>query len=384
MIDRVRRPPLSCPYPCLDYTDTCAYNRTQQNALKGQHMNDAAIRVGIVGAGNNTKVRHIPGLRAVDGVDIVSVCNRSRQSSQRVAEEFEIPKVYDNWLELVEADDTDAICIGTWPYMHCPVTLAALENDKHVLCEARMALNAGEAHDMLAAARRKPHLVTQVVPAPLTFRVDATIRQHVANGYLGDLLAIEVRVTEDSFVDTGRGLHWRQERELSGYNILTMGIWYEAMMRWVGPATKVMAMSKVCVRRRRDENGGMRVITVPDHLDVLCDMACGAQAHMRFSSVTGLAPGGEVWLYGSKGTLRLEGPPSLALYGGRRGDGQLSPIAIPTEKQGKWRVEEEFVNAIRGSEAVTLTPFEVGVQYMEFTEAVTRSAQTGRAVTLPL
>ena len=157
-------------------------------------MSDGVIRVGMVGAGNNTRVKHIPGFRAAGGVEIVSVCNRSRQSSERVATEFEIPKVYDNWLELVAADDTDAICIGTWPYMHCPVTLAALENNKHVLCEARMAMNAQEAHDMLAAAGRKPHLVSQIVPSPLTFKVDATIKECVASGYLGDLLAIEVRV----------------------------------------------------------------------------------------------------------------------------------------------------------------------------------------------
>ena len=73
----------------------------------------APIRIGIVGAGNNTRVRHIPGLQAIPGVEIVSVCNRSRESSQRAADAFHIPKVYDDWRELVAADDTDAIVIGT-------------------------------------------------------------------------------------------------------------------------------------------------------------------------------------------------------------------------------------------------------------------------------
>ena len=347
-------------------------------------MGDGLIRVGIVGAGTNTKERHIPGLRGMDGVEIVSVSNRSRESGERVASQFEIPKVYDNWLDLVEAEDTDAICIGTWPYMHCPVTLAALDNNKHVLCEARMAMNAKEAHGMLAASRRKPHLVAQVVPSPLTFKVDSTIQEYVANGYLGDVLAIEARVTQENFVDAESPLHWRQNRDLSGYNILAMGIWYEAMMRWVGPASKVVAMTKVWVQQRRDEKDNMHVISVPDHADILCEMACGAQVHMRCSAVTGLAPGSEVWLFGSQGTLRLEGPPSLTLYGGRRGEGHLQEIPIPPGKQGRWRVEEEFINAIRGKEIVTRTPFEVGVQYMEFTEAVTRSAQTGEAICLPL
>ena len=207
-------------------------------------MSNGNLRIGIVGAGNNMRVRHVPGFRAVDGVDIVSVCNRSRESSERAAAEFEIPVVYDNWIDLVEADDTDAICIGTWPYMHCQMTLAALENEKHVLCEARMAMNSEEAKMMLEASRLKPHLVTQIVPSPLSFKVDATLQGLVADGYLGDLLAIEVQVKTPDFIDRDSPLHWRHDRNLSGYNILSMGIWYEAMMRWVGPATRVMAMTK--------------------------------------------------------------------------------------------------------------------------------------------
>ena len=47
-------------------------------------------------------------------------------------------------------------------------------------------------------------------------------------------------------------------------------------------------------------------------------------------------------------------------------------------------LEDEFVSAIRGTEEITRTPFNVGVHYMEWTEAVTRSAQTGQAIALPL
>jgi hypothetical protein len=47
-------------------------------------------------------------------------------------------------------------------------------------------------------------------------------------------------------------------------------------------------------------------------------------------------------------------------------------------------VEAEFVRAIRGLEPVTMNTFEIGVHYMEWTEAVHRSAMTGQAVHLPL
>ena len=340
-------------------------------------------RIGVVGAGNNTRLKHIPGFQAIKGVQVVAVANRTRESGERVAKQFNIPKVYDNWMYLVQDKDIDAICIGTWPYMHCPVTLAALENDKHVLTEARMALNASEARTMLAAARRKPHLVTQIVPAPHTLKVDRYIRELILEGYIGDILSVMVAPGPSSFIDYDSPLHWRQDFDLSGYNTLVMGIWYEAMMRWVGPATRVTALTRTWVNKRKDpETGLLRFVTVPDHVEILCDLACGATAHLRFSAVTGLAPG-QVWLFGSQGTLHLN-TDTVTLYGGRRGDKQLKELPVPPDKQGGWRVEEEFINAIRGQEKVTHTSFEDGVRYMDFTEGVIKSAKTGRAVVLPL
>lgn len=336
------------------------------------------IRVGIVGAGANTVAQHIPNLQAIEGVEIVSVCNRTRESSERVARQFGIPKVYENWRQLVEAQDTNAIVIGTWPYLHCPVTLAALEANKHVMTEARMAMNVREARQMLEAARARPHLVTQVVPSPFTLKVDPTIKRLIAEGYLGEILAIEVRAG-GAFIDRESPLHWRQDFDLSGFNTMTLGIWYEAVLRWVGEAKRVTAMGKTFVPMRRDAEGRLRAVRIPDHLEVVAEMVCGAVAHFQISAVTGLAGGTEVWLFGSEGTLRFA---DGRLYGGRRGNTSLSEIPIPAEEEGRWRVEEEFVNAIRGKEKIRLTTFEDGVKYMEFTEAAIRSMAEGRAIAI--
>jgi predicted dehydrogenase len=342
-------------------------------------MTDHTIRVGFVGAGNNTRRRHIPGFRALPGVELVAVANRTKESGDRVAREFGIARVYEDWRELVGAADVDAVCIGTWPYMHCPITVAALEQGKHVLCEARMAMDAAEGRRMLDASQRAPHLVAQLVPAPHTLEIDATLQALLADGYVGDVLAVELGAAQGRFVEPEDPLHWRQDAALSGLNVLNMGIWYEAMMRWVGPARRVMAMTKVVVPRRRDAGGAWHEVRVPDHVDILATLAGGAVAHLRFSSVTALAPPSEAWIFGSEGTLRLEAD-ARRLWGGRRGDGELNEIAIPPERRVGWRVEEEFVNAIRGREKVSRTTFEDGVRYMEFTEAVARSATAGQAV----
>ncbi len=55
------------------------------------------IRIGIIGAGQNTRERHIPGFQALEDVEIVAVCNRSRESGEFAAREFGIPHVHTDW-----------------------------------------------------------------------------------------------------------------------------------------------------------------------------------------------------------------------------------------------------------------------------------------------
>jgi predicted dehydrogenase len=338
------------------------------------------IRVGFVGAGANTRRHHLPKLKAQPGVELVAVANRTKESGERVAGEFGIARVAADWREVVQARDVDAVCIGTWPYMHAELAIAALEAGKHVLCEARMAMNAAEGRRMLEASRRAPHLVAQLVPAPHTLEVDSTLTSLIAGGGAGEVLAVELEATQNArFADPSEPLHWRQDVALSGNNVMNMGIWYEAMMRWLGTARRVMAMGKIAVPRRRDERGELREVRVPDHIAIVATLRSGALAQLRISAVTGLARPDELWIFGSEGTIRLE-PGARRVSAGRRGDRALSEVAIPPERRVGWRVEEEFVNAIRGRETVSRTTFEDGVRYMEFTDAVARSAASGQAV----
>lgn len=343
-------------------------------------MNKNTLRVGIIGAGANTRLRHIPGLKAMEGVEIVGVCNSSIESSNRAAQEFQIPKIYHHWRDLLHDDEIDAVVIGTWPNLHCPATLMALEQEKHVLCEARMAKNAEEAHRMWQASQAKPHLVTQIVPSPYSLPIDSAIRRILAEGHIGRPLLVQVR-DNGAFVDAAAPLHWRQDIDLSGYNMMTLGIWYECVMRWLGEATHVYAMTKTFFKQRRDENKLLRTVHLPDHLDVLADMACGAQLHVQISTLTSLSGPTEVFLYGDKGVLRIG---DGKLFGAQHGADHLKEISVPNDLEGKWRAEEEFINAIRGIEPVKLTTFEIGVKYMEFTEAAFKSSRSGRRVELPL
>lgn len=339
------------------------------------------LRVGVIGAGANTRDRHIPGLLAQENVEVVIVANRSRESGQRVADQFGIPQVASHWREVVSHPDVDAVVIGTWPYLHCVTTISALNGGKHVMCEARMAMNATEARHMLKVSRLHPELVAQIVPSPMTLGVDRTVQRLLKEGSLGELLAVNVQVG-GTWLDEDGPLHWRHDMDRSGFNIMSMGIWYEALMRWVGVATSVAAKGQVVVTRRLDvETGREHAVRIPEHVDILGHLACGAQLNMQVSAVTGLAGLPRAAIYGSQGTLVYE---NGALQLGTRDSDGLHPVPVPEHEKGGWRVEEEFVSAVRGQEQISHTDFATGVRYMEFTEAVTRSMQSGQTVHLPL
>jgi predicted dehydrogenase len=172
---------------------------------------------------------------------------------------------------------------------------------------------------------------------------------------------------------------------LSGVNALTLGIVHETLIRWVADPVRVLAQEEAFTPERVDQvSGVMRRVGTPDSVQVLTTLADGARGLYHISGVTRFGPGTHIHLYGSEGTIKVELAPQRRILAARAGDAALEEIAVPPEKLGGWRVEADFIGAIRGENAVEFTDFATGVRYMEFTEAVARSAAAGVAVDLPL
>ncbi len=339
------------------------------------------IRVGIIGFGANTRLRHAPGFLACENVTLAAVCNRSLESSQRAANEYDIPQVYESWQQVVEDPDIDAICIGTWPYLHCPITLAALEHGKHVLTEARMAMDNDEARQMLAASQQHPNLVTQIVPSPLGMRAHKMVKQILADGRLGELREVIVLGTNNAYADSQSPLHWRQSGPYSGINMLALGIIHEPLVRWIDDPIRVLASTQTFTPARLNEETGVsEPVGTPDSVQVITEFPCGARGMYHMSGVVHHGPGPQIHLYGSQGTLKYVMAPDNQLYFGAAGDTDMTEVIVPDELVLDWRVEEEFINAIRGIEPIEFNDFAKGVRYMEFTRAVQQSAASGQAV----
>src|SRR5258708_38838890 len=133
--------------------------------------NNHKLRIGIVGAGNIVRDRHLPALKKHPDAEIVAISNSTYESAEKFCQE-NVPQATPmrNWADLLALPDLDIIWIGTPPYMHSAVTVSALEAGKHVFCQARMSMDLAEADAMLAASKPYPGLVTMPCPPPYGMR----------------------------------------------------------------------------------------------------------------------------------------------------------------------------------------------------------------------
>lgn len=331
------------------------------------------LRLGFIGAGGNTRLRHLPGLAAIEGVELAAVANRTIASAQRIADEFGVGRVATDWREIIEADDIDAVCIGTWPNTHAEMTCAALQAGKHVLVEARMADSLAAAKTMVAAHEEHSDLVAQIVPSPMTLETDATILQILSDGRLGKLLEVRSEFANDSTLDPTLPLTWRMDHRLSGINTMALGICYEPMQRWLGgDADVASAHAQINTATRIESDGSEHTVKIPERLSVQ-GLWGSARLEMSQSTVAEGAPRFGYQLQGTEGVLDYD------ITSGRmaisRPDGGIEEIEYPQLPAGGWAVERDFVAAIREGVPVTCTDFATGLRYMQFTDAVWRAWQ---------
>jgi predicted dehydrogenase len=346
----------------------------------------AKVRVGVIGAGNFTTGRILPGFQAVPDVELTAVANRRRESAERVAAQFGIPRVANDYRELLAGNDVDAVLIGTPPYLHREATLAALDAGKHVLCETRISMSAAEAREMHEAAQRaKARGVKAMLVPPAPWARGSRFVSHlVESGFLGQLRQVQAFNVNASFANPNTPLSaGRNDLDLYGrFNAAQLGLTYDVMSRWTGYATSLVAQRATFVAERPlTPEGPMTANPYPDAVSVLAETESGAAALNLLNYSVHFADS-RIELYGSEGTVvyRQRGD---AILTARAGDEALQPAPIPEEYDSAWQVEEEFVRLIRGEIDEPSFTFWSGVKNMEYLEAAYYAATEGRRVNLP-
>ncbi|MGI8438242.1 MAG: Gfo/Idh/MocA family protein [Chthoniobacterales bacterium] len=336
------------------------------------------LRIGIVGAGEIVRNRHLPGLKKHREVEIVAVSNSTYESAQKFCEENAPDAIpMSNWADLLAMPEIDIIWIGTPPYMHSAVAVSALEAGKHVFCQARMAMDLAEAEEMLATAKRFPESVTMLCPPPFGLKGDLLVKKLLAESYLGRPHHIRLQCLMGAYLNVEAPAHWRQRIEISGLNVLALGIYVEVLQRWLGDITGVYARGKTLIQMRQGYE-----VEVPDLLTILCTFENGAEGVLEFSGIDALTGGDQLEVYGDLGTMTYDFGTDV-IKAGKVGDRSLHEVDLTPDLAGSWQVEDDFIAAVKSRGHDRPHPdFEDGMKYMRVVQAVADSRQRNAWVSI--
>jgi predicted dehydrogenase len=215
-----------------------------------------------------------------------------------------------------------------------------------------------------------------VVPGAFSFWADAAIVRVLDEGAIG--------VLRGGRLAWSGGVYgadpWRRWRRTSGLNTMALGIVHEALVRWIGRARWVSAATALHEPTMPGADGRPIAVDVPDH--VIATIGYADDALLTLEVAADERPEGRrAWLAGPNGTLRIDlDRRRLELIDT---DGRARPVAIRRAERRRWTVEADFVAAIRDGRPITLNDFGTAWYGMAFTDAVHRSASTGRRIELP-
>ncbi len=186
-------------------------------------MSSGKIRVGVIGVGG-MGVAHLQTYRGDPNCELVALCDRDEKWLDHAKREYEVKRGFTSYEDLVACDDIDAVSVCLPTVFHAPVTIAALQHGKHVLCEKPMAANAEQARGMAAAARE----AGKVLMIGYNQRLGGDIqylKRYVDEGNLGDVYFVRtgwrrsMGVLPQSTVSRATGPYnrnWFNEKAMAG------------------------------------------------------------------------------------------------------------------------------------------------------------------------
>ncbi len=111
------------------------------------------MRFGILGFGHHAAKRLMPAFRGASVAQLGGMWRRDAGKAAADAARFGVPRVFASPDELCASPEIDAVFVASPDALHREHVLLALRHGKPALCEKPLAMNAGEAQEMLAAAQ---------------------------------------------------------------------------------------------------------------------------------------------------------------------------------------------------------------------------------------
>src|SRR4249920_477852 len=334
------------------------------------------VHAAMVGLGwwGKTLVESVQGTSAdIRFVAGVAQTHTDEQTAFATAQRFTLYHTYE---EALADPRVQAVVLATPHSLHSPQVIAAARAGKHVFCEKPFALTKADAAAAVAATQAAK--VTLGLGYNQRFHPEMTkLREQVRSGALGTILHVEATMTFPNGLFLKPDA-WRAAKDETPCGALTpMGVHaIDGMIDLCGPIRQVYCQSF------------RRVVPVEadDTTSMLFRMAAGMSGYLGTMTATG--PGFSFQVFGSKGSVRLEGMTHVAGASSEErrtrlfGTGKFQPAKGDAEVWEAERLDvtraclEAFAKAAGGG-----PPFPIPVEEMihgaAVTEAVVRSAASG-------
>ena len=360
-------------------------------------MAGSSLRIGVIGVGFGAAVQ-IPGFQS-EGVEVTAVCARRLERAKEAAERFHIPLVYDDYHEMLRDAPLDAVSVVSPIPLHHPMTLAALDAGKHVLCEKPFALDQIQAREMWQKAESTG--LTAMIGHEFRFAsARMQVKELIDEGYLGPLHMVLMSLVNGP----RRGF---RPRPLTDRDDATQGsgfLWglgshyIDCLRHWFGEVTSVSGhVSTHLGERTLPDSDATVQATADDTFNFALGFAQGGWATMTGTNAAPFGPGASVEIYGRDGTLvtphedtGVNPPPHGTILGAKAGDDALAEIPIPErlqpfadERDGRLMLfrlmVREFLRGVQ--EGTSPAPnFYDGFRCQQVLDAVRESSTTGRVV----
>ena len=165
----------------------------------------------------------LPAIAASRNGELVVLGSRDPARAKRMAAPYEGMRIADSYAAVVEDEHIDAVYIPLVNSLHMEWTLRALASGKHVLCEKPLAMNAGQAEMMAAAAQASGKKLMEA----FMYRFHPAMRTFVEN--LHDPLHVRA-----SFGFTLQdAANYRLDPDAGGGALLDVGCYTVNVARWI-------------------------------------------------------------------------------------------------------------------------------------------------------
>lgn len=340
------------------------------------------IKIGIIGCGKITEVRHAPEYSENPNCEIAAWYDAMPERAHALAAQYG-GRVCSSVEELLESG-VDAVSVCVANRFHAEISIQALRSGKHVLCEKPMATTLEGCEAMVAAARESGKCLMIGLNQRLA-KAHAKAKELLESGELGEVLTFETHFAHPGPEGwTGAANSWFFDKKTAQFGVMAdLGVHKTDLLYYLTGKKIVSTFAVLATVDKKYPDG--RPVDVDDNAIALYTLESGAVGTMNVSWTNYGSENNSTKLYCEKGVIRLYDDPEYSLIVEKR-DGTVTPYKLDRLTSNKEQtsggrtstgVIDAFVAGVTGTVGPDLTG-ESALHAMKAIFANQRSAESGK------